>query len=270
MALRRLARYPAGRFIPAPAGNISLTSTTTRRGRFIPAPAGNIGVAEPVLRPVHPRACGEHGVEDVLLSPDLGSSPRLRGTYALAPDRPQDGRFIPAPAGNMMTIDRRSFYQTVHPRACGEHPSKFQILLIPVGSSPRLRGTCPAAGQHSRRSRFIPAPAGNITAGAAGCGPAPVHPRACGEHPTRKLGQGHILGSSPRLRGTCVHRASPRHCYRFIPAPAGNMQLLFVKRLPQPVHPRACGEHLPSMRSLLLHRFIPAPAGNMRPAYRDF
>src|SRR5690606_39569347 len=56
--------------------------TIHRITRFIPAPAGNTRpdtLPDP-LPPVHPRTCGEHSTPNVLLRPDNGSSPHLRGT----------------------------------------------------------------------------------------------------------------------------------------------------------------------------------------------
>ena len=55
--------------------------------RFIPAPAGNTVVMLLLLNwlPVHPRACGEHGIDCTTVVTRDGSSPRLRGTPANAP-----------------------------------------------------------------------------------------------------------------------------------------------------------------------------------------
>ncbi len=52
------------------------------------------------LPPVHPRACGEHSAETILIAKMTGSSPRMRGTPVAAPDERIAGRFIPAHAGN--------------------------------------------------------------------------------------------------------------------------------------------------------------------------
>jgi len=51
--------------------------------RFIPARAGNTQWPPWTLppRPVHPRACGEHGTKAVLARTYSGSSPRVRGTH---------------------------------------------------------------------------------------------------------------------------------------------------------------------------------------------
>ncbi len=104
------SRAPARRFIPAPAGN--------GPGRIVPA-AGNS---------VHPRACGERGVavQGGVINP--GSSPRLRGTVLQQLKRNGDRRFIPAPAGNGIRVQRNSSGVPVHPRACGERkPSTIPV-----------------------------------------------------------------------------------------------------------------------------------------------
>ena len=50
--------------------------------RFIPAHAGNTktGLTIRTAVPVHPRACGEHGLLENRRGQKLGSSPRMRGT----------------------------------------------------------------------------------------------------------------------------------------------------------------------------------------------
>ena len=115
------------------------------RARFIPAYAGN--ATEPLFQregsSVHPRVCGERlqNVSAVLLH--AGSSPRMRGTRQRREGKPQ------RPA--------------VHPRVCGER-FNLQLACGSVdGSSPRMRGTRLEAPAVARRSRFIPAYAGNAT-----------------------------------------------------------------------------------------------------------
>ena len=110
-----------------------------------------------------------------------------------------------------------------------------------------------------------------------------VHPRACGEQ--RPATRDHVggFGSSPRLRGTGLYESPQQPCCRFIPAPAGNSHPGRYPNQPTPVHPRACGEQMPSVPPGLTQfgssprlrgtahtrnvpnceaRFIPAPAGN--------
>ena len=53
------------------------------------------------------------------------------------------------------------FLQAVHPRACEERKESELKLKLPVGSSPRLRGTQRLFDVSGVDERFIPAPAGN-------------------------------------------------------------------------------------------------------------
>ena len=181
---RRLL-WESGRFIPACAGNSSLScpplsivsgSSPRVRGtrpqqaqdseseRFIPACAGNSGflsllILEP---PVHPRVCGELvRLVDVNMR-TFGSSPRVRGTQPTLPG---------------MAVEL-----AVHPRVCGELHVLSSLTLAVSGSSPRVRGTPGNKSQVDVRVRFIPACAGNSLV----VRPQPARGR----------------GSSPRVRGT--------------------------------------------------------------------
>ena len=98
-----------------------------RRARFIPARAGNISGS---LRfrswlAVHPRAGGEHAIPHPLPDSAVGSSPRGRGTSVRYGWEPRSPRFIPARAGNMLTCGASPTAPSVHPRAGGEHASKY-------------------------------------------------------------------------------------------------------------------------------------------------
>ena len=96
----------------------------------------------------------------------------------------------------------------------------------------------PATGRRSARSRstpsaspigcrqtprrFIPACAGNTWyRPGRGCS-RPVHPRVCGEHNHEGAHLEHVVGSSPRVRGTLNHASNCYCSRRFIPACAGN------------------------------------------------
>ena len=253
--------------------------------RFIPAPAGNTWASMRLASAsaVHPRACGEHDLDEHTVDLVFGSSPRLRGTLRLMGLGVQRIRFIPAPAGNTPAPPGPKTRPAVHPRACGEHDGAGLAAPPVTGSSPRLRGTHRHHQHHRHHQRFIPAPAGNTRLPLVRGAPGPVHPRACGEHFPIVHEQGVVLGSSPRLRGTQVLGADWAQPQRFIPAPAGNTAHPLIHPPPPPVHPRACGEHnldganldgangsSPRLRGTL-HlgvdlgsrlRFIPAPAGN--------
>ena len=172
--------------------------------RFIPARAGNT----PTLRliacptPVHPRACGEHGITSSYTSHPIGSSPRVRGTQQETRFTEKPVRFIPARAGNTTGAAAGTGSGAVHPRACGEHVTGHAIRARENGSSPRVRGTRRQPIRERAEARFIPARAGNTSAVAETASVAAVHPRACGEHLLRKGRFDELFGSSPRVRGT--------------------------------------------------------------------
>ena len=146
-----LAYLPDERFIPARAGNSDYTRLT-----------------QAVLA-VHPRACGELRAKVTPGIPDLGSSPRVRGTHRVHGSRVDGSRFIPARAGNSSVRGRRPTRITVHPRACGELQIRERAAEQVDGSSPRVRGTPASWPRPSAQMRFIPARAGNSTCSVPCC-----------------------------------------------------------------------------------------------------
>ena len=116
-----LAEVKAFRFIPAHAGNTSLShrsavgssprmrgtraqfNATQFQSRFIPAHAGNTTTIASAA------------------STATGSSPRMRGTPLVPVRTSLPIRFIPAHAGNTSRLYGARTMFPVHPRACGEH-----------------------------------------------------------------------------------------------------------------------------------------------------
>ena len=90
--------------------------------RFIPACAGNSSVSKfsSLVKPVHPRVCGEQIRLLLGMALSTGSSPRVRGTGLWSDRADAGGRFIPACAGNRLRQNKRSQATAVHPRVCGE------------------------------------------------------------------------------------------------------------------------------------------------------
>ena len=131
--------------------------------RFIPACAGNScsGFFASRPFPVHPRVCGEQLSFAYSLAGRYGSSPRVRGTGDEGVRRYDSPRFIPACAGNRSPCPGSCGCTPVHPRVCGEQFPSRRALLNSGGSSPRVRGTDLRCDLAARRTRFIPACAGN-------------------------------------------------------------------------------------------------------------
>ena len=193
---------------PRMRGTYLSTHVCRRPGRFIPAYAGNMPPIDisTTKGSVHPRVCGEHDTSTGRVVDSAGSSPRMRGTLNAACAIADHCRFIPAYAGNMLKMARRTSRLPVHPRVCGEHSAMTGLLGLLAGSSPRMRGTWNPRCQFGKSRRFIPAYAGNMNwQGNIGF-PWTVHPRVCGEHiypfPLSSI----FIGSSPRMRGTLFNR----------------------------------------------------------------
>ena len=194
--------------------------------RFIPACAGNSCRRHHSRKPsaVHPRVCGEQKKISTANAKKRGSSPRVRGTACLCPQRLKIVRFIPACAGNSMSDRLRASMPTVHPRVCGEQVVCGVPAGLSGGSSPRVRGTDRTARCRHRAQRFIPACAGNRSRLSISQTTSSVHPRVCGE---QRWGGSlpHLShGSSPRVRGTGLFQRADLPAVRFIPACAGNSQ----------------------------------------------
>ena len=227
--------------------------------------------------------CGERGSSSSRASGAPGSSPRVRGT----PRRPSHAclrlRFIPACAGNALSIVARPLQITVHPRVCGERLLEITPREWLDGSSPRVRGTLHRPMHSQGFCRFIPACAGNAHQPIRrNCLPT-VHPRVCGERTQTPEILESYDGSSPRVRGTLMGALEKGKRPRFIPACAGNARYSAAVEKDETVHPRVCGERAasrpvnqsgtgssPRVRGThgaahcrpSTNRFIPACAGN--------
>ena len=126
----------AGNTSPQAAGRLTPSGSSPRmRGTqnachdwflpygIIPAYAGNTRSPQihTILDGDHPRVCGEHLHCNFHRSQKLGSSPRMRGTQALAAAFNIDKGIIPAYAGNTDLHSLLIGQIGDHPRVCGEH-----------------------------------------------------------------------------------------------------------------------------------------------------
>ncbi len=152
--------------------------------RFIPAGAGNTGArnTKPCICSVYPRWRGEHEMLVSVNAANTGLSPLARGTHILQNTRLISTRFIPAGAGNTRRLISAARDSPVYPRWRGEHTPAALDLKKGRGLSPLARGTLHGYASSQRRSRFIPAGAGNtprlFKRGRRGS----VYPRWRGEH----------------------------------------------------------------------------------------
>ena len=133
----------------------------TPRG-LIPACAGKIGprTPPPESGSAHPRVCGENGSWALGSTFADGSSPRVRGKYALGGDRTLDRGLIPACAGKIYSPALERIMSPAHPRVCGENSRRASSTAAGFGSSPRVRGKQWNRPGIKPRAGLIPACAG--------------------------------------------------------------------------------------------------------------
>jgi len=152
--------------------------------RFIPTHVGNTRSLHfvPLVPPVHPHACGEHGGAEPGKSGNIGSSPRMWGTRPWVAGELVCLRFIPTHVGNTNSWVAARWKSTVHPHACGEHYTGSTTSWTFPGSSPRMWGTPDTPIPCEARLRFIPTHVGNTKIRMFRRLETSVHPHACGEH----------------------------------------------------------------------------------------
>ncbi len=252
-------------------------------GRSIPACAGLTPPPSTRARPspVHPRVRGAHGSQSGSSSWRVGPSPRARGsrhrhlihhpgrrsipacaglTDIDAHPRGQP-RSIPACAGLTQLLLVERFADPVHPRVRGAHFSERPFSDMPIGPSPRARGSPFVKRPDWSMGRSIPACAGLTRRPRDADPPTPVHPRVRGAHILRSALNGTSSGPSPRARGSQAVEDSGDASRRSIPACAGLTEAPTVPPFMSPVHPRVRGAHRELMKTA-------APRGGPSPRAR--
>ena len=139
------------------------------RHREIPAWAGNTGIGRSRRQCASgdPRVGGEHRVFLFQFDPEIGRSPRGRGTRFRRAGIASVLREIPAWAGNTRCRIPRDCLRAGDPRVGGEHRLPDPLGPRLGGRSPRGRGTLPAYTAGMEMSREIPAWAGNTLGNAS-------------------------------------------------------------------------------------------------------
>ena len=136
-----------------------------------------------------------------VLTPRLGSPPRVRGKVHAALDNLAQPGITPARAGKRGNAAVRRADSRDHPRACGEKHQWKASFPVCQGSPPRVRGKAAIRNLPIWHSRITPARAGkSANTGCAGGG-AEDHPRACGEKNRPDRRRRSQRGSPPHARG---------------------------------------------------------------------
>ena len=124
-------------------------------------------LAMSVTLPVHPHACGDHGLPRLSSRLSIGSSPRVWGSLCIGVITRTGLRFIPTRVGITTTFANSSTSSTVHPHACEDHSLLSITIVLHPRFIPTRVGITPRSVFPSRRPS--------------------VHPHACGDHILRKI-----------------------------------------------------------------------------------
>ena len=186
-------------------GTSSFASRMTLFFRFIPTSVGNMQYSpfRSQIKPVHPHECGEHSSQSNHQQAKCGSSPRVWGTFCGHTASRKSNRFIPTSVGNMLAVSSIFRKSSVHPHECGEHNI--------------------AGFSDENHLRFIPTSVGNMGAAPLDTSGNAVHPHECGEHEIPAKAHNLVIGSSPRVWGTCRRKSCCINGVRFIPTSVGNI-----------------------------------------------
>ncbi|PKU88478.1 hypothetical protein CQR46_1579 [Bifidobacterium pseudolongum subsp. globosum] len=214
--------------------------------RIIPAHAGQTSGSHVGNEAVsdHPRACGANIPTRGASNNARGSSPRMRGKLVHRLGGDGGDRIIPAHAGQTFFASSALIAITDHPRACGANPHAPTGGRRRGGSSPRMRGKLASGYPDARKTRIIPAHAGQTCSHLPKDSKTTDHPRACGANCGMCQATACGNGSSPRMRGKLRHVPSDRLRQRIIPAHAGQTRSAAVWCGRRSDHPRACGANL--------------------------
>ncbi len=180
-----------------------------------------------------------------------GSSPRMRGSLGHRHAEAHEQGIIPAHAGLTCPAVASRLGHWDHPRACGAHSSALFFSPLPLGSSPRMRGSHRLGVRSRQCPGIIPAHAGLTNEEAAKYAADGDHPRACGAHEAKRLPGARWAGSSPRMRGSRRPNCAPMPEAGIIPAHAGLTRKSMPSSSRAGDHPRACGAHFERSCSLL-------------------
>ena len=151
---------------PRMRGTPPMSRPSSLPARLIPTYAGNTVSAGNAAAgcAAHPHVCGEHIRMPSANGPQIGSSPRMRGTLQQVKVGFLIVRLIPTYAGNTNRYRTGIASSSAHPHVCGEHPTTCVSTPPSSGSSPRMRGTPSADYGDVGGHGLIPTYAGNTCA----------------------------------------------------------------------------------------------------------
>ena len=195
---RGLSPRVRGNLVPHPQYQIYARSIPACAGepRAQPNPAAKRGV--------YPRVCGGTLRIHSSMVLAIGLSPRVRGNLGMYSSQATSGGSIPACAGEPPRPSRCHTVAGVYPRVCGGTDSDLDLLHACAGLSPRVRGNRTLGFLERRRTRSIPACAGEPSNSTRLIRERKVYPRVCGGTQSFAFPNWLRNGLSPRVRGNLL------------------------------------------------------------------
>ena len=137
------------------------------------------------------------------------------------------------------------------PRQRGEQPADFGVVMVELGTAPRVRGARSAGVRKWTIWGNSPAGAGS-TPSLSVSPPCPgEQPRGCGEHAMTRSVASPPPGTAPRVRGARIPSGLTTCSMGNSPAGAGSTRFGASFRAPNWEQPRGCGEHASSLVSAI-------------------
>ena len=123
-------------------GKLLKVRQCSRAMRITPADAGKTVQCSVAFWPKkdHPRGCGENIVMRSVVWIATGSPPQVRGKHSLCTFLSFSSGITPAGAGKTCSKNELVYFNTDHPRRCGENNIGCLPYTGTVGSPPQVRG----------------------------------------------------------------------------------------------------------------------------------
>ncbi len=134
-------------------------------------------------------------------------------------------RIIPTRVGTRQFEKHNRLQQGDHPHACGDKVLKVSVVVIFLGSSPRVWGQVQRPTKRRDNSRIIPTRVGTSLQSGFFVFYFRDHPHACGDKKLAPDRASRPLGSSPRVWGQVAISASSKSFCRIIPTRVGTRAL---------------------------------------------
>ena len=172
-----------------------------------------------------------------------GSPPRMRGKPSCVSGVGTISGITPADAGKTADLQGLVDGLTDHPRGCGENPGDVELVSVPDGSPPQVRGKLSPTVGSTLCHWITPAGAGKTLSVLLTPSAFQDHPRRCGENSLNSSSCRSRSGSPPQVRGKPCECTTTSSGSRITPAGAGKTCLTAMQATGIWDHPRRCGEN---------------------------